>query len=67
MAAPSDEEIKQLGTSLTPLGAIKAGNADGSIPSWEGGLCTAPAGYKPIMGEKGGSPYVDPLRPKSPF
>ena len=55
LAAPTDEEIKQLGTSLTPLGAIKAGNANGTIPSWEGGLCTAPAGYKPIMGDKGGS------------
>lgn len=31
-----------LTTSLTPLGATRAGNADGSIPAWTGGL-TAPA------------------------
>ncbi len=31
-----------LTTSLTPLGAERAGNADGSIPAWTGGL-TAPA------------------------
>lgn len=66
LAAPTDEEIKQLGTSLTPLGAIKAGNASGTIPSWEGGLCTAPPGYKPIMGDKGGSPYVDPFANEKP-
>ena len=36
-AVPADEAAK-LGTSLTPLGAEKAGNADGSIPEWTGGL-----------------------------
>lgn len=66
-AAPTDEEISQLGTTLTPLGAIKAGNADGSIPAWDGGLCSAPAGYKPIMGAKGGSPYVDPFASEKPL
>ncbi|MBD9629982.1 DUF1329 domain-containing protein [Pseudomonas sp. PDM19] len=38
MAAVSPEEAAQLGGSLTPLGAEKAGNADGSIPAWTGGL-----------------------------
>jgi hypothetical protein len=38
MAAVSPEEANKLGTSLTPLGAEKAGNADGSIPSWTGGI-----------------------------
>ncbi|QRY77922.1 DUF1329 domain-containing protein [Pseudomonas sp. PDNC002] len=38
MAAISPEEIAKLGTSLTPLGGEKAGNADGSIPAWTGGL-----------------------------
>ena len=38
MAAVSPEEAAQLGTTLTPLGAEKAGNADGSIPAWTGGL-----------------------------
>jgi hypothetical protein len=31
-----------LGKSLTPMGAIRAGNADGTIPAWTGGI-TAPA------------------------
>ncbi|MBK3463599.1 MAG: DUF1329 domain-containing protein [Pseudomonas sp.] len=38
MAAVSPDEANKLGTSLTPLGAEKAGNADGSIPAWTGGL-----------------------------
>lgn len=66
-AAPSADEIAQLGKTLTPIGAVKAGNADGTIPSWEGGLCTPPAGYKPIMGDKGGSPYVDPFANEKPL
>ena len=31
-------------TTLTPLGAERAGNADGSIPAWTGGYVTAPTG-----------------------
>ena len=38
IAAVSPQEAEKLGTSLTPLGAEKAGNADGSIPPWTGGL-----------------------------
>lgn len=38
MAAVSPEDAAQLGTSLTPIGAQKAGNADGSIPAWNGGI-----------------------------
>jgi hypothetical protein len=34
MAAVSPEEAAKLGTTLTPVGAEKAGNADGSIPAW---------------------------------
>jgi hypothetical protein len=40
MAAVSEQEAAQLGTSLTPLGAEMAGNAEGSIPAWTGGLPT---------------------------
>jgi hypothetical protein len=36
-AAPA-AELAKLGTNLTPMGAEKAGNADGSIPAWTGGL-----------------------------
>ncbi|RJG10364.1 DUF1329 domain-containing protein [Pseudomonas cavernicola] len=40
MAAVSPDEAAKLGTTLTPVGAQKAGNADGSIPEWTGGLST---------------------------
>ena len=60
LAAVSAEEAAKLGTSLTAVGAEQAGNADGSIPSFDGGLKTAPAGFKagdtfrpdPFAGEK---------------
>lgn len=45
-AAVGAEEAKQLGTRLTRVGAETAGNADGTIPAYTGGLTTAPAGYK---------------------
>lgn len=32
---------------LTPLGAIRAGNADGTIPAWTGGGYPMPEGYQP--------------------
>lgn len=38
MAAVSAEDAAKLGTTLTPVGAEKAGNADGTIPEWTGGL-----------------------------
>ncbi|MCW2293885.1 hypothetical protein M2262_003935 [Pseudomonas sp. BIGb0408] len=38
MAAVSSDEAAKLGNTLTPIGAEKAGNADGSIPAWTGGL-----------------------------
>lgn len=47
LAKISPDEAAKLGKELTPFGAEKAGNADGSIPAWEGGITSAPAGYKP--------------------
>jgi hypothetical protein len=41
MAAVSAADAAKLGAELTPLGAEKAGNADGSIPAWDGGLTSA--------------------------
>lgn len=35
MAAVSADEAAKLGTTLTPMGAEKAGNADGSITAWQ--------------------------------
>ncbi|MBL9202670.1 MAG: DUF1329 domain-containing protein [Opitutaceae bacterium] len=48
-AAVSEGDAARLGQDLTPLGAEMKGNADGSIPAWDGGLKSAPAGYKPGM------------------
>ncbi len=46
-AKVTEAEAAKLGNELTPLGAVKAGNADGSIPAWTGGITTPPAGYSP--------------------
>jgi hypothetical protein len=45
-ASVSSQEAAQLGTILTLVGAEKAGNADGSIPPYSGGLTTAPASFR---------------------
>ena len=45
-AKVDDAQAARLGKDLTPIGAERAANADGSIPAWEGGITSAPAGYK---------------------
>ncbi len=59
--APGDDAKKlgMTGTPLTPIGAERAGNKDGTIPEWTGGITAPPAGYKvgmhhpdPFPGEK---------------
>jgi hypothetical protein len=40
-------EAAKLGQELTPLGAIRAGNAEGTIPPWEGGITAVPPDYVP--------------------
>ena len=59
-AAATPEEAKQLGTTLTLFGAEKAGNKDGTIPPYEGGLPTStnPPGFKKDSG-KWVSPFGD--------
>ncbi|NDZ17743.1 DUF1329 domain-containing protein [Variovorax sp. WS11] len=61
VAAVSAEEAKKLGSTLTEFGAEKAGNADGSIPAYTGGI-SAPTGYK-----KGDDLYVDPFKDEKPL
>ena len=51
LASPASSEIAvdqiaRLGVDLTPLGGDRAGNADGTIPEWTGGIIEPPAGYK---------------------
>jgi len=48
-AKVSADKAAQLGSTLTPLGGEKAGNAAGTIPEWEGGITRAPAGYRAGM------------------
>jgi hypothetical protein len=57
----ADRDFSRLGKDLTPVGAERAGNADGTIPAWEGGLTTPPAGWTPQQG------YVDPFPGDKPL
>ena len=50
----SADKAADLGGRLTPMGSEKAGNADGSIPAWEGGITRPPAGYR------AGRDHIDP-------
>ena len=55
--AVSEEEAARLGGDLTPMGAERAGNADGTIPAWSGAL---PAAAN--AGERRVDPYAgDPI------
>lgn len=56
-AGVSTEEAAKLKSDLTPLGAEKAGNKDGSIPAWDGGYTKVPAGYK--SGQSRPDPYAN--------
>ncbi len=51
IAAVSPDEAKQLGTTLTPTGAEKAGNKDGTIPEWTGPI-KPPASYQAGSGKR---------------
>ncbi len=48
-AKMSAEEIARLGKDLTPSGGEMAGNKDGTIPAWEGGITSPPEAYKQGM------------------
>ena len=49
-------QAARLGSDLTPLGAERAGNTAGTIPAWDGGVTSAPAGYQP------GMHHLDPFK-----
>ena len=56
MAKITAEQAATLGGDvLTPMGAERAGNAEGTIPPWTGGLKELPANYEP------GGRLVDPF------
>jgi hypothetical protein len=60
-AKVSPEEAAKLKTTLTPMGAERAANKDGSIPAWDGGLTKSPSCYE-------GPPqrYCDPFPEDKP-
>lgn len=60
-AEVSAEEAAQLGADLTRLGALRAGNADGTIPAWTGGIARPPNEYVP------GEFHVDPYPGEEPL
>jgi hypothetical protein len=60
-AAVPEEIAARLDRDLTPFGAERAGNADGTIPEWTGGLQTPPPGYEP------GMHHIDPFADESPL
>ena len=55
LAAAAAPDYSRLGKDLTPIGAERAGNADGTIPAWDGGLTKPPAGWTQAQG------YIDPF------
>src|ERR1043165_1224480 len=61
LATASAEEAAQLKTTLTPMGAERQGNANGTIPSWSGGYKTAPPDYRQ------GAPRQDPFAKEKPL
>jgi hypothetical protein len=54
-------DVAKLGTTLTPIGAEKAGNAANTIPAWDGGITRPVAGYQP------GQPHPDPFAADKPL
>lgn len=61
LAKATPEQAVQLGGSYTPMGGETAANSDGSIPAWDGGITTPPAGYKP------GDHHPDPFPEDQPL
>jgi len=59
-AAVTPEEAARLKTELTPFGAEKAGNKEGTIPAWDGGYTKVPPGYQ------SGQPRPDPFADEKP-
>jgi Protein of unknown function (DUF1329) len=64
-AGVSAQEAARLGADLTPLGAIKAGNAAGTIPAWTGGIkSAAEAGFPSFQS---GGHHPDPYASDKPL
>ena len=62
LAGVSPEEAARLGKDLTPTGAERAGNADGSIPEWNPNGPPVPADFVP-----GSDNYINPYPDEKPL
>ncbi len=60
-AAVDPEQAKRLDAELTPLGAQRSGNEDGSIPEWKNETPVPPDGYRP------GKHHPDPFPDDQPL
>lgn len=60
-AAVPPEQVARLGNDLTPMGSEHAGNADGTIPRWEGGITSPPASIGYRAGVHLADPFADDL------
>ena len=58
------DQAAKLGQTLTPVGAEQAGNADGTIPAWTGGMSTLGPEFKDY---KAGQYYPDPFPQDKPL
>ena len=56
-AKTSADNAARLGCDLTPFGSEKAGNVEGTIPAWDGGITKPPASYK--LGDHHPDPFAD--------
>ena len=61
VAELSAADIGKLGTTLTPLGGEKAGNAARTIPEWTGGQTRV----EPLLRRSGGGERLSPQMPAS--
>lgn len=57
VAGPKPDQVHRLSEDLTPMGSERAGNAEGTIPEWTGGITTPPAEYSP--GDHHQDPFAD--------
>ena len=61
VAGSKPDQINRLSEDLTPMGSERAGNAEGTIPEWTGGITTPPAIYKPRDHHQNPFPEDKPL------
>ena len=59
LAKVKAEEAAKLKTELTPMGSERAGNEEGTIPAWTGGISKIPDGIDYVA--KSGLPHPDPF------